>query len=436
MSAPRNVSEVSGTSIGKDKIVPSKAESMTGAIIADRYRVLSTLGTGAMGTVYKARHELLNREVAIKMLKSEATEDESSHKRFENEARAAASLSHTHLITVTDYGFLSNGSPFLVMDYVEGRSLAGLVKQPKAIDDALLLTVMTQICSGLAHAHEKGLIHRDLKPSNILITTGDGGRPHVKIVDFGLAKPIVGDQDLTHTGQVFGTPLYMSPEQCQGRKLDARSDIYSLGCLMYRIVSGRLPFSGENPVTTIVMHVKDAPPAIPLEKLTSEFRYRLVPVIMRCLEKDPDLRPQSVMELRSEILAAWAGQKTKEPATPVDSIPIPKNRKKKIPFGLNALAVVACGLVAVASVAMLVVPKTEKPPQQTAAPVKVQQQIVQKVEPKAAAPKLQAITPPKVTKKRTRTLTYARVSPDSNGKSTVARKKPGIIRKLINKLFH
>jgi serine/threonine protein kinase len=286
------------------------SEALIGKIIADRYILLGTLGSGAMGTVYKARHKHLNREVALKVLRRDACADDLSRKRFENEAKAASKLHHQNLIAVTDFGFAEglgeNGidSPFLVMDYVEGVSLAHLLKQIDRLPDEQFLNILVQICAGLAHAHEKGLVHRDLKPSNILVTRTDEDHEIVKVVDFGLAKAINENQDLTNSGQIFGTPLYMSPEQCQGRKLDARSDVYSLGCLMYRMLTGKVPFTGDSPVTTIIMHVKEAPPAIPEEKLDTAYRRALAPVIFKALEKEPSQRQQSVNELRIELISA------------------------------------------------------------------------------------------------------------------------------------
>ncbi len=291
--------------IGKDQLLPANSESMVGRLIADRYVILGLLGWGAMGTVYKARHKSLNREMALKILRREAAEDEMSRKRFEYEARAASCLTHSNLISVTDYGFTEDQTPFLVMDYVEGQSLAAFLKQGTQLPDERIVNIMMQICSGLAHAHDKGLVHRDLKPSNILLGQGeDGATDFVKIVDFGLVKPIAGDSNLTHTGQIFGTPLYMSPEQCEGKKLDGRSDIYAIGCLLYRIVTGKLPFAGDNPIITIVMHVKDTPQAIPEEKLTTPFLKALVPIIFKAMEKNPDARFQSMTELKCAISKA------------------------------------------------------------------------------------------------------------------------------------
>ncbi len=304
-------SQSNQTVIGKDQIMPANPESMVGKLLADRYLILGLLGSGAMGTVYKARHKSLNREMALKILRQEAAQDDMSRMRFEFEARATSCLSHSNLISVTDFGFTDDHRPFLVMDYIEGQSLDALLKQSKRLPDERILHIILQVCSGLAHAHDKGFVHRDLKPSNILLTHDeDGAIDFVKIVDFGLVKPIGTDSNLTHSGQIFGTPLYMSPEQCEGKKLDGRSDIYAIGCLLYRIVSENLPFSGETLLRTIVMHLKDKPPAIAEEKLTTPFLQALVPIIFKAMEKDPDARFQSALDLRNEIQTAAANHLT------------------------------------------------------------------------------------------------------------------------------
>jgi serine/threonine protein kinase len=360
-----------------------------------------------MGTVYKARHKHLNREVALKVLKRDAAGDDLNRKRFENEAKAASTLHHLNLIAVTDFGFaagLGEGGidcPFLVMDYVEGQSLTQLLKQCNSLSDEQFLNIMVQICAGLAHAHEKGLIHRDLKPSNILVTRDDDGHDIVKVVDFGLAKSMNCDQDLTSTGQIFGTPLYMSPEQCQGRKLDARSDVYSLGCLMYRLLSGHLPFSGDTPVTTIVMHVKDAPPAIPEGKLDSKFKRALVPIILKALEKEPAARQQSVNEMRIELISAMEGllkdNAPSEPITqPIDAhSDAPMNKKG---MAIRIVASTMLPLVVVAAVLTSVVspkaPNVPAPPPQT---IKTEKAAVP-VQPPQVISSVPAVTqPPAVT---------------------------------------
>jgi len=294
----------SGGSINRKQVLSgssSLGDALLGKELCDRYVVTQLLGTGAMGVVYKARHKLLDREVAIKVLKHDASNDEVNRKRFETEAKAASSLNHPNLIAVHDYGFMDDGTPFLVMDYLEGESLGAVLKRDRRLDPLRMIGVLKQVCTGLGYAHNKGLVHRDLKPNNVMLLPYANGRDLVKIVDFGIVKPIGADQELTATGQIFGTPFYMSPEQCQGRKLDGRSDIYSLGCLVYRMVAGKPPFTGENAVATIVMHVKDPPPEFSPEILSNEILSALDPVIRKMLAKDPNERYQNSDELRAAL---------------------------------------------------------------------------------------------------------------------------------------
>jgi serine/threonine protein kinase len=412
-------------------------EALIGKLIADRYVILGTLGSGAMGTVYKARHKHLNREVALKVLKRDAAADDLSRKRFENEAKAASALHHVNLIAVNDFGFaagLGEGGidcPFLVMDYVEGQSLAQLVKQcNNVLPDEQFLNIMAQICAGLAHAHEKGLVHRDLKPSNILITHDDDGHETVKIVDFGLAKSIHGDQDLTSTGQIFGTPLYMSPEQCQGRKLDPRSDVYSLGCLMYRLLSGNLPFNGDTPVATIIMHVKDAPPTIPEQILNTKFKRAVVPIIMKALEKEPDNRQQNVNELRIELISAMEGLQNNSLPEPITE-PIDTTKKIPVDNKLLAVRIVASTMLPLVMVAAiltsLLAPKhSAEPPK----PVVVQQVKLEEPAPAIQQPVVKpiAVSHPVVTHRSARHTVQLEARRPT--------KKRGFWKSLISKIMN
>ena len=202
--------------------------------IGPNFEILGTLGEGAMGIVYKARHLLLDKVVAIKVLKEEYTSQSKIFLRFQQEARTTSHLSHENIASVHDFGLTEGGHPFIVMDYVEGVTLAGLIEEMKVLPEDVALSIFQQICRALVHAHENNVIHRDLKPSNIILQKRASGEWHAKVVDFGIAKVMIESEDdhspkLTQTGEIFGTPLYMSPEQCQGQKVDQRSDIYSLG---------------------------------------------------------------------------------------------------------------------------------------------------------------------------------------------------------------
>lgn len=284
------------------------ADSLIGTVFAEKYLILSLLGEGGMSQVYKARHTLMNRTVAIKLL-YDCARDSVARARFQQEAEAASALSHPNVVTVHDFGLTAAGQPYFIMDCLEGKSLADLLAEKRFLKIQQAIEVFTQTCEGLDHAHRKGIIHRDIKPSNIIIIKQDDGYDLIKLVDFGIAKLMpTGSQTLkqkriTQTGEVFGTPAYMSPEQCNGRSLDARSDIYSFGCLMYETLAGQPPFIADTFVATVVKHVNDLPQPLS-EKALIKVPPSLETVIMKCLEKDPDKRYHSASELKQALLDA------------------------------------------------------------------------------------------------------------------------------------
>jgi serine/threonine protein kinase len=284
-----------------------EADRLVGSVFAEKYQILSVLGSGGMSIVYKARHKYMNRIVAVKLLLEHLHDDKTSFARFQKEAEAASSLSHQNIVSVHDFGVEQpSGQAYFVMDCLEGDSLQDWIFRDGGIPVERAVDVFRQVCDGLAHAHKKGVVHRDLKPSNIVMAKEDDGSETVKIVDFGLAKlhrPENEDEArLTQSGMVFGSPLYMSPEQCQGYKLDARSDIYSMGVLMYEALTGTLPFKSDSFFNIALLHVNGKPPAfvekVPNKTIPSE----LEKVVMKCLEKDPDQRYQTADELRQKIL--------------------------------------------------------------------------------------------------------------------------------------
>src|SRR5579885_1737414 len=241
----------------------SSNDPLIGKVFAERYEIESVLGLGGMSIVYKAKHRLMNRTVAIKMLHGKLKEDVTSLERFKLEAQAASSLSHQNIITVYDFGVTDDGEPFFVMDCLEGESLEDLIERKPNLPLERALPIFKQICAGLDAAHKKGIVHRDLKPANVVLIREQDGSELVKIVDFGIAKILPGagieQQQLTKTGEIFGSPIYMSPEQCLGKELDTRSDLYAFGCLMYDVLAGGPPFRGESILETMNMHVNEAP---------------------------------------------------------------------------------------------------------------------------------------------------------------------------------
>lgn len=263
-----------------------------------RYRLESKIGAGGMGSVFRGWDQVLQKPVAIKMLLDDFAAE--AIIRFHQEAKTAAKLGHPNILNVLDFGQTSRGELYLVMDLLEGESLTDLSRRYNRVPPEIAIPIFKQICDGLQHAHSHHILHRDIKPSNIMLVRGDQGETLVKIVDFGLAKVRNQDQQLTTTGVRVGSPLYMSPEQCQGLEVDVRSDLYSLGCLMYKVLSGTTPFRSETLLETINKHIGEIPP--PLDELAGDdFPEALADLVMRLLEKDPEFRPQSAAEVREEL---------------------------------------------------------------------------------------------------------------------------------------
>ncbi|HXT98845.1 MAG TPA: protein kinase [Polyangia bacterium] len=235
-----------------------------GTVVGERYRIVSRIGVGGMGAVYRAEHTMMRRDLAIKVLLPELSGKEEFARRFEREAESASRLAHPNIITVTDFGRTVEGSLFLAMEFLAGTSLSAAISAgPMTIDRAL--NIERQILRGLDHAHAAGVVHRDLKPENIMLVERDGQRDVVKILDFGIAKvtePQSGGQALTQAGVIFGTPEYLSPEQALGEAVDARADVYAAGVILYEMLAGRRPFASEDKVKIISMHLAHAPPRI------------------------------------------------------------------------------------------------------------------------------------------------------------------------------
>jgi len=274
-----------------------------GSVLGGKYEIGSFLGAGGMSSVYKAKHVLTGKIVAIKLMHGKLLNDATSLRRFQQEARAASRLEHPNAITVHDMG-IAGEQPYLVMDYLDGEPLSTTIKEQGKLEPKRAVHIFIQACDALTTAHKMGIIHRDLKPSNIMLVVHDGEPDYVKLVDFGIAKITSqeGDaQKLTTTGEVFGSPLYMSPEQASGKSLDVRSDIYSMGCLMYEALMGHPPLEGDNVITTLFKQLSEMPQ--PLSGLDADIRLTswLNQILMKCLEKDPAKRYQTMEELRNDL---------------------------------------------------------------------------------------------------------------------------------------
>lgn len=275
-----------------------------GTILDDKYELLELIGGGGTGVVYKANHCMLNSTVAVKVLFPHMTSKQLMVRRFQQEAKATAMLSHPNILKVSDFGNGEHGQPFLVMEYLEGESLADLLDENEQLSPALAASIVFQAGTGLLHAHEKGVVHRDIKPSNLMIIGNIYEKFTVKIVDFGLARANQLDEEwakITVTGDVFGSPMYMSPEQCRGEKVDQRADIYSLGCVFFEAMLGEPPFVGKDPVDTILKQVSPAPPSFKITCENEKLADQLEMVLMRSLAKNKDQRYQTMAEFLADL---------------------------------------------------------------------------------------------------------------------------------------
>jgi len=270
-----------------------------GHVLGERYRIEALLGEGGMGAVFRATHLSLERPVAVKVLHPRLTDDEHVSKRFDREALAVSKLDHPGCVQVIDFGTTPKGMKYLVMQYLDGRELRDLTEVALPLEQAVDFAV--QILRALEHAHKRGLVHRDLKPENIFLVTDDEGATVIKLVDFGIVKLVesTGMEKLTRKGMAFGTPTYMSPEQAAGGTIDARTDLYAVGILLYEMLTGMPPFEADEPGILLRMHILADPPPLPetIPAAVSE-------VVMRLLEKDADDRFQSAREARRALLAA------------------------------------------------------------------------------------------------------------------------------------
>jgi serine/threonine protein kinase/tetratricopeptide (TPR) repeat protein len=286
-------------------LTPLMVDTLIGTTLADKYEILEKLGSGGMGLVYKARHLFMKRLVAIKLMLPQYASSAIALKRFRQEAQAASHLNHPNILKVYDFGVTPTGLPYLVMDLLEGTNLSAELEQHSRMDLPRALNIFIQTCSALAHAHQKGVIHRDLKPGNIMLIEYEGAGDVVQIVDFGMAKiteAIDGEKsDLTKTGEVFGSPMYMSPEQCMGKELDARSDIYSLGCVMYRTLTGSPAVSGQTAMECFNKHATTMPAAF--SEVASELNLpaSIEAVVFKSMAKEPEHRYASMNDLKEAL---------------------------------------------------------------------------------------------------------------------------------------
>ncbi|MFC2166090.1 protein kinase [Acidobacteriota bacterium] len=320
-----------------------KEKLTTGSTFADRYKIIEEIGRGGMGKVYKAHDVEIKEKIALKLLKPEISSDSKAVERFRDEIRLARKIVHQNVGRMYDLG-KAEGSYFITMEYVDGQDLKGLIRQSGQLAIGTTISIAKQICDGLVEAHRLGVIHRDLKPSNIMIDK-DG---QARIMDFGIARSLKG-KGITGAGVIIGTPEYMSPEQVEGKDVDQRSDIYSLGTILFEMVTGRVPFEGDTPFTVGVKHKSEIP--VDPREINAQVPEDLSRIILKCLEKDREARYQSAGEVSSELVRIAEGLPTTEkfvpPKKPMTS------REITVTFGAKKLLYPVLAVLVLAVIAVV-----------------------------------------------------------------------------------
>ena len=311
-----------------------------GEVLSDRYELEELAGAGGMSSVYRAHDRLLDRKVALKILHQQYTEDAEYVERFRHEARAVAALSHPNIVTVIDRGE-HDGRQFIVFEYIEGENLKRLIERrgPAPVDQALELAM--QIARGLSFAHQQGLVHRDVKPQNILLN-GDG---QAKVTDFGIARSLDVKHGMTQTGTVLGTSDYIAPEQAQGHRVDEHTDVYSLGIVLYELLTSEVPFPGENFVAVAMRHINEEPPSI--RDRRPEVPPRVEAAVHRAMAKDPEERFPTMRDFCLELEGCLAELQGTQILAPPRSAS-PARRRSGVspwPFVLVLAALIAIGAV-------------------------------------------------------------------------------------------
>jgi eukaryotic-like serine/threonine-protein kinase len=280
----------------------SKAQALEiGLVIDERYEIEGLIAEGGIGMVYECRHLVTGERLAMKVIRPAHCSTPDLKERLRIEARAASSIGNDHVVDVSDFGTLPNGSPYLVMELLEGTTLSELLRAHGRLPPQRVVSLALQIADGVGAAHDAGVVHRDLKPDNIFIQCRDG-EDFVKVLDFGLAKLSgPGSVKLTGPGHVLGTPYYISPEQARGMPVDARVDVYALGVILYELVSGRVPFVGGNAMMVLAQHANNVPPALSTIVPQLLVAPALEAIITKCLLKRPEHRFATMRALRAAL---------------------------------------------------------------------------------------------------------------------------------------
>ncbi|MBI5501002.1 MAG: protein kinase [Deltaproteobacteria bacterium] len=300
-----------GAAPAKDPEPSGVVDTMIGAVLAGRYKIVRRIGEGGMGVVYEAEHVALGKHVALKVLREDFTRKSDLIERFKQEARSASIIGHENIIDVSDFGETEQGGIFFAMELLRGEDLADVLQREGRLSLPRAVHVVSQMCRALHVAHQKGIIHRDLKPENVFLVQKDERRDVVKVLDFGIAKMTTVDSEgrrLTQSGVIFGTPEYMAPEQARGQTLDHRVDVYAAGVMLYEMLSGHVPFTGDSFVAILTQHLFSE--ARPLSVVAPDVQVprAVESVVMKAMAKDRDERYATMLEMQDDLQRALAGE--------------------------------------------------------------------------------------------------------------------------------